>query len=251
MPLLARIPPYLGRLFRTPLKEAEPAKAYDLWAASYDHQPGNLILALEAIIFSRLLDAVPLEGGVVADIGCGTGRHWEALYARRPDKLLGFDVSSGMLAILKKKYPLASCYLSSDYRLEGLENGSCSCVVSTLALAHMPDFRPALKEWDRILAAGGDILLTDFHPEALKAGGKRTFGRGRRLMAVKSHIHPLTDLLEFTRNLGWECLTLEEKKVSADLLPFFRQAGALRLYEDQLGAALVFGIHLKKSHGTP
>src|SRR6185503_12739579 len=54
-----------------------PASAYDLWAAGYDEQPGNLMLALDEEIFAEFIKEIPIAGKVVVDIGCGTGRHWK------------------------------------------------------------------------------------------------------------------------------------------------------------------------------
>jgi ubiquinone/menaquinone biosynthesis C-methylase UbiE len=74
-------------------KETDPRKAYDLWAGGYDSQPGNLMLDLDEKVFSELLDPLTLKGVVVADIGCGTGRHWAKLLEKQPSRIVGFDVA--------------------------------------------------------------------------------------------------------------------------------------------------------------
>jgi ubiquinone/menaquinone biosynthesis C-methylase UbiE len=47
----------------------------------------------------------------VADIGCGTGRHWHKIIQQQPLELAGFDVSAGMLSKLKLKFPQAETHL--------------------------------------------------------------------------------------------------------------------------------------------
>src|SRR5437773_5635220 len=95
----------------------EPAAAYDLWAESYDEQPGNLMLHLEDTVFNRLLAKVNLGQKTVVDIGCGTGRHWNQILQREPEELLGCDVSAEMLKRLHQKYPAARTYLTQGHAL--------------------------------------------------------------------------------------------------------------------------------------
>ena len=60
-----------------PTRTTGPETAYDLWSEKYDHQPDNLMLALDEEIFSALLEGLNLQNKIIADIGCGTGRHWK------------------------------------------------------------------------------------------------------------------------------------------------------------------------------
>ena len=87
--------------------ERSVVEAYDTWSASYDAQPGNLMLDLDAILLDNLLKDIDLTGKKVLEIGCGTGRHWEKIYERSPAIVMGFDVSPGMLRQLSAKYPQA------------------------------------------------------------------------------------------------------------------------------------------------
>src|SRR5579872_6049932 len=108
MPILRKIK---ETLLPTHRKVTEPAAAYDIWSQTYDNQPDNLMLALDEGVFSDLFGRVAQAGKVVADIGCGTGRHWEKLLRQAPARLVGYDVSAGMLDKLQKKYPQAETHL--------------------------------------------------------------------------------------------------------------------------------------------
>src|SRR5580658_7326762 len=124
--------------------ESEPAEAYDIWAQHYDDQPDNLMLALDLALCQNLLATLPLTGKTIVDIGCGTGRHWPALFNRSPARLVGYDVSTGMLNRLRIKYPDAETHLLSNatftgpanVTLTGLADDSCDLVLSTLTVAH-------------------------------------------------------------------------------------------------------------------
>src|SRR5215207_9388978 len=86
-------------------KEKDPKHAYDLWAAAYDQQPGNLMLDFDEMIFAELLSLVSINEKRIVDIGCGTGRHWNKIKIHNPRELIGYDVSDGMLQVLNKKFP--------------------------------------------------------------------------------------------------------------------------------------------------
>ncbi len=94
-----------GRVTAPTVNEKEVVEAYNLWADNYDAQPGNLMLDLDEFLFAKLLGKTDLKDKAVADIGCGTGRHWPKIFDCNPASLTGFDVSPGMLGKLKLKFP--------------------------------------------------------------------------------------------------------------------------------------------------
>ena len=104
MTILKKIQQYfLHYLFYS--KDTEPEMAYDLWAVSYDSQPDNLMLALDEEVFYGLLNHININNKLIADVGCGTGRHWKKILDNEPKKLIGFDVSEEMLKMLQQKFP--------------------------------------------------------------------------------------------------------------------------------------------------
>jgi ubiquinone/menaquinone biosynthesis C-methylase UbiE len=245
MPLLSKLRQYfsLGQL-----PESEPAAAYDIWALQYDNQPDNLMLALDDQLCSRLLETAPVAGKTVADVGCGTGRHWPKLYSREPARLLGFDVSQGMLDVLREKYPQAETRLLKDASLPGLATASCDLVISTLTIAHIPDIRPALTEWNRVLKPGGQMIITDYHPAALAKGGQRTFRDKGQVIAVRNHIYPISWIKEIAKKLGLEILQVVEQRIDQSMRPYYEKQNAVALFERFLGTPIIYGIQLKKTN---
>ena len=242
--------PFLNKLIQSirpsRLPESAPAEAYDIWSQSYDNQPDNLMLALDGEVCGGLLDRTRVAGSVVADVGCGTGRHWQTLYGQGPARLVGFDVSPGMLARLQAKYPLAETHLLAGERLVPLGDRVCDLVLSTLTIAHIPDIRAALREWLRVLRPGGDIVLTDYHPAALARGGQRTFREGDRVIAVRNHIYPIEKIRRICRQLGLREENVVERKIDDSMRHYYEKQGALALFERFRGVPIIYGLHLKK-----
>jgi len=224
----------LKRIF--PAKEKKPAEGYDLWAAQYDEQPDNLMLAQDEILFSSLLAETDPRGKIIADIGCGTGRHWQKLQALQPAKLIGYDVSAGMLARLNEKYPGAETFLFQDDRLASLADQSVDILISTLTIAHIPDAEKAMKEWNRVLKDGGQVIITDYHPEALSKGGNRSFRYNNKTITA------------IAGQLGWVPQRLMEKEIDDNMRPWYEKQQAMETFSRFRGMPLIYGILLKKKH---
>jgi ubiquinone/menaquinone biosynthesis C-methylase UbiE len=188
-----------------------PREAYRLWSETYDLQPDNVVLALEDDLFAALAGPAPVEGGVVVDVGCGTGRHWAALLSRGPRLLQGVDSSPEMLARLRARYPGATLHLRAGARLDALADASADVVVSTLMLGHVRAFADELREWTRILRTGGEIVMTDFHPAASLAGQKRTVRHGERTFEVEHHVHTVDALRSLLPRLDLQELSFGER----------------------------------------
>jgi len=247
MPLFNKLRQYIRPSLR---KESEPAAAYDIWALSYDHQPDNLMLALDEALCGGLLARTFVTGRVIVDIGCGTGRHWKKLFARQPSRLIGYDVSAGMLDILRDKHPQAETYLLNDQHLPELAYASCDLVLSTLTVAHIPDLGAALTEWCRVLKPGGEMIITDYHPTALAKGGQRTFKEGDKVIAIKNHIYPVQQVLAMTKALGLEELSLTETRIDDTMRPYYEKQNALSVFHRFRGVPIIYGIHLKKTNAA-
>lgn len=221
------------------------APAYDLWSSTYDSESGNLVVALDEIMFAELLEPCQLSGKIIVDVGCGTGRHWAKMLARNPAHLLGFDVSRGMLARLLEKHAGAQVQLVSDHRLDDLADASCDLLVSNLALAHFPDSAAALLEWARVLKPGGELIVTDLHPD-VAAGGDCTFRHQDALQAVKLFVHPLDSLKVSAGRSGFSLLRLVEKVVEPSMRRYYEAGGASAAFDRMNGTPLLLGLHLRR-----
>ena len=102
-------------------------------------------------------------GGIVLDVGCGTGRAAGALRAAvgRAGVVVGVDVTPEMLAVaVGKAQPAAFVLADAD----GLPLGAARVdgVLAAGLLTHVPEPAATLRELRRVTRVGG--LLAVFHP---------------------------------------------------------------------------------------
>jgi len=245
--LLQDIKRYLpNRLSGAYIPEKDAAPAYDLWAEKYDNQPGNLMLDLDEIIFSRLLEGVNIKNKRVADIGCGTGRHWAKVFQLQPFSLSGFDVSAGMLHKLTTKFPDAETHLLRDNLMGKVATDSFDTIISTLTVAHIKNLEAALLSWCRIIKKSGDILLTDFHPDLLAMGGQRTFKHGNNHIAVRNFVHKVAHIKAILALKNWEVVREEQICIDDQVKHYYENQGALHVYERFKGMPVIYGLHLRQ-----
>lgn len=108
---------------------------------------------VESLLGRRLL-----AGERVLDAGCGTGYLAAGLHRARPDVLVvGSDLSAGMLA--NARAAGAQPLVQGDAMRLPFATGSFDLVVARGVLHHLPDVTAALREWRRVLADGGAIVL--------------------------------------------------------------------------------------------
>jgi ubiquinone/menaquinone biosynthesis C-methylase UbiE len=227
------------------------SEAYDLWSNTYDFQPGNLMLDLDELLVTHLLAQVDLSGKTIIDVGCGTGRHWSKLQEKTPASIIGFDVSAGMLKKLQVKFPGALTMQTSDNLLRGLPDCSVDFLLTTLTIAHIRNPEEAIQSWSRVLKKEGHVLLTDFHPEMLQKGGRRSFQHKGKSLTVLNYIHPLEVIKKLFGKYGFTRIREEEKYIDATVKHYYTSQNALSIYERFQGMGVIYGLLLKKHLVTP
>lgn len=142
--------------------------AYDLWAEAYPPLPHNPLMRAEQAAVLALMPDV--AGRRALDLACGSGRYGLLLQERGAGLVVGSDLSAGMLA----RSPLALRVRADMSRLP-FAAASFELVVSGLAVGHAPDLEAWMTEAARVLAPGGALVYSDFHPDAARAGMTRSF----------------------------------------------------------------------------
>ncbi len=125
-------------------------------------------------------DLAPVRGGVVADVGCGTGRALPELRAAvGPDgTVLGIDLTAQMLAEAahRGRGDAATLLLGDATRLP-LATGCLDAVFAAGLVSHLPDPVAGLAELGRVCRVGGRLAL--FHPVGRVALARK---QGRELV---------------------------------------------------------------------
>ena len=115
-----------------------------------------------------MLRLMPHEG-TIADIGCSYGILSLNMAAKKPRaKVIGIDPDEARLAVgdqLKKDHRVENCSFEiANLDANSLQPGSCSGVICTETLDHIPDIKPRLEQAvDKMMALlrpGGRLLLS-------------------------------------------------------------------------------------------
>jgi len=245
--LIAALKKYLHKnIFAPAIKERDVVDAYDIWADNYDNQPGNLMLDLDEIVFGKLLDGIDITGKNIADIGCGTGRHWPKIMKENIGGLTGFDVSPGMLAKLRGKYPTARTHVITDNDFITVPDHTYDLIVSTLTVAHIGNIEEALNAWSRILKIRGDIIITDFHPNALASGGQRTFKHDKGHIAVRNFVHQTDEIIQILKKNNFKLVNAEEKKVDETVKHYYEAQDAVHVFDKFKGSPIIYGMRFRR-----
>jgi SAM-dependent methyltransferase len=132
-----------------------------------------------------ILDHLDWTGEELAlDIGCGPGGFLSPL-SLRAGRVMGFDLSLGMLARARKGTPHGQAHLAAaDIQALPLVSDSLDVVVAAFMLYHVPHLDRALRELSRVLQSGGTILAVTNGPgdkaeirQAWQEAGRRIIGQ--------------------------------------------------------------------------
>jgi SAM-dependent methyltransferase len=208
-------------------------EGYGEWAETYD-LPGNPILHLEGPFVSALLAESP--PGVALDAACGTGRH-AAVLVELGHKVIGVDASQAMLSKARARVP------SADLRqgdLAGLPvaDDAVDLAVCSLALTHLADPVPAIRELARVVKPGGRLEISDVHPTWVALGAQACYrSADERRGFVWNHVHQVSSYLECLSDAGLEVLACHELLYGREEVDLW--AGRLEMAYDVVVDALV------------
>jgi SAM-dependent methyltransferase len=119
---------------------------------------------------ARVLDLLgPVPSGTIADVGCGNGMYLAEL-ARRgfPGRVLGVDLSPGMLAAARERLALTAArtvpavrvaLTCADATALPLPDGAADLTLAPHMLYHVPEPARALRELRRVTRPGGRVVI--------------------------------------------------------------------------------------------
>jgi SAM-dependent methyltransferase len=141
--------------------EARPIlsrEGYASWAELYDAPGRNQLVDIEQPVVWEILDG--LAPGVALDAACGTGRH-TAYLASLGHTVIGVDTSPEMLERAHANVPAAELH-EGDLHALPVPDDHVDLVLCALALMHVRDLVPVLREFVRVLRPGGSLVISDW-----------------------------------------------------------------------------------------
>lgn len=142
---------------------------YDAWAPTYPPDAHNPLMRAEQAAVSRYLTHTPQ--GRVLDAGGGTGRYTPMLHACGAALVVSCDWSHAML----RGQTHGAIRVCADVRHLPFRDASFDLINASLVAGDLPDLGAWVAELARVLAPGGRVVYSDFHPEWHRHGWQRTF----------------------------------------------------------------------------
>ena len=176
-----------------PARQArEVREKYDEWAHDYPAEAHNpLMHAEEEAVIARLQGSA--QGGPafqkttrVLDCGAGTGRYTRILRNIGARTVVSLDWSREMLC----RQAGGAARVCADARQLPFADRAFDLVNASLVAGDIPDLRGWLAEIARVLAPGGRVIYSDFHPGWHERGWLRTFeDKLGRTVSLPCHPH--------------------------------------------------------------
>ncbi|EKD23642.1 MAG: methyltransferase type 11 [uncultured bacterium] len=128
-----------------------------------------------------------LHGSTVLCVGCGTGEECEHLRSLGAYRVIGIDISSGLIELAKKSYPDCE-FMVMDMEHLDLPDDSFDFVYSSLVLHYIDSWNDVLVSIHRVLKKGGKFLFSTHHPVVYGAGRTRTEDERASLLGYIKHL---------------------------------------------------------------
>ena len=148
-------------------------------------------------------------GGVIADIGCGTGGMLNILARELPEvKLYGVDISPQSIAYTRRTVPSAELF-EGDGEDIPLPDGAVDVVLCMHCFHHFPNPGRALREMNRITSCGGSVIIVENdHPFIFRLRKYFKFRR-RKYDHGDVRFYSRKKLVSMMRRFGWYGLTVQ------------------------------------------
>jgi ubiquinone/menaquinone biosynthesis C-methylase UbiE len=208
--------------------KVNPVEGHRLWSSSYDRVP-NPLLALEQRFLLPELGS--LEGRHLLDVGCGTGR-WMGLAQERGAAVAGVDLTPEILVEAAQKACSRGRIALGHASLLPFVPATFDLVVCAFVWGYLDRREESIRELARVVKPGGRVVMSDLHPEALKAGWTSSFREAGAVYEIERRRYALEEI----RDLG-RCQGLREKKLieahfDAPEIPVFLQAGKAEQFDN-------------------
>ncbi|MBV9911118.1 MAG: class I SAM-dependent methyltransferase [Sinobacteraceae bacterium] len=215
-------------------REPDPTRTlYERWAPCYPPVAHNPLMRAEEAAMARLWPN--LCGKRVLDLACGSGRYARRLSHEGAELVVAADFS---VAMLKQVELTATVRVCADMMCLPFAEQSFDAIICGLAVGHAESLQDWMSGMHRILRAGGQLLYSDFHPQAAEAGMTRSFKDTRGISCtLPHHIHELHAHRRAAARTGFRLERIEEVRIGRELREAF--PGSESFYRQWQGLPIV------------
>ena len=214
----------LGRVLRFGGDLMPARDAYALWAESYPPRPHNALMQTEqsvveptiATIAALLQRADQRRTHRALDLGTGTGRYLPILAPAGTRLTVGLDLSMPMLT----REPGGQPRICGDACGLPFREASFDLVCSSLMAGDVERLGAWLGEAARVLAPGGHLVYSDFHPSWAAERWRRTFrAADGRLIELPYFPHTIEEHLALLERASLGVRTIREPRINGRHAP--------------------------------
>jgi malonyl-CoA O-methyltransferase len=213
-------------------------EAYERWAPVYPPVAHNPLMRAEQRSMLELWPSV--NGKCVLDLACGSGRYSHLLHAANAAQIVALDFCASMLEQVAAANRVCASMMQLPFRSSVFD-----AVVSGLAVGHATDIRQWMVEIARVLRREGNLVYSDFHAEAVRAGMTRSFKDAADVTWTVPHqVYDLSCQQDAMAAAGLAIETVRELRMGMELNEAF--PGSDHIYRKWYGVPVVLTIRARK-----
>jgi malonyl-CoA O-methyltransferase len=183
-----------------------PRAAYELWADAYPAVAHNPLMRIEQQVVEHLL--AHIHGTRALDVGSGSGRYLPILAETGASRIVALDFSLPMLTRGTGRRRVCADACRLPFRRAAFDVINASLMVGDIA-----DLPGWAREMARVMASGGHLVYSDFHPSWAQRGWSRTFRAADGAQHdVSFHSHTIHQHLEALAHAGFRVLAIREPR---------------------------------------
>ena len=218
-------------------------EGYERWAPIYDCTPNPLLACEERHLLPFLAD---LGNKRILDLACGTGRWLERITAQSGARGVGIDCSAAMLRVARTKHAIAGRLAQAACESLPFRAAAFHLAICSFAVGHIRDLVSLARELARVTKPGGDVFLSDLHPEAYAHGWRVGFRDDSTAVQIEMLPRGAEEIVEAFDAHGFACLAQLALRLGDPEKPIFVRAGKDNLFADACQRPAVLLCHFRR-----